>query len=115
MRVLGGAVLGFEAILIVLLIPVAAVVGTVNGPVWVFITAGVLLVIALIITAGTVTRPWGVAAGWVLQGIILATSVLVPIMLVLGGIFTLLWWLAVRWGQRADALRESGEQGQVDG
>ena len=115
MRVLGGAVLGFEAILIVLLIPVAAVVGTVNGPPWVFITAGVLLVLALIAAAAMVTRPWGVAFGWVLQGLILATSVLVPIMLVLGGIFVLLWWLAVRWGRRADALRDTGEPGPSAG
>jgi hypothetical protein len=27
-------------------------------------------------------------------------------MLIVGGIFALLWWLAVRWGRRVDALRE---------
>jgi hypothetical protein len=107
MRVLGSSVLGFEAIVVLLLIPVAANVGTLTGPPWLFIVVGIALMIALILTAGFITRPWAVWAGWVLQGLILATSILVPAMLIVGGIFAVLWWLAVRWGRRADAMRET--------
>jgi hypothetical protein len=105
-RVLGGAVLAFEAIVVILAIPVAATVGTVAGPPWVFIAAGLLLATALVVLAGFVNRPWAVPVGWVLQALVVATAVLVPAMLIVGGIFALLWWLAVRWGRRVDALRE---------
>jgi hypothetical protein len=105
-RVLGGAVLGFEAIIVILAIPVAATVGTVAGPPWVFITAGLILAAALVLLAGFVNRPWAVPVGWVLQGFVIATAILVPAMLIVGGIFALLWWLAVRWGRRVDDLRE---------
>lgn len=118
MRVLGGSVLAFEAIVVILLIPVAITVGTVSGPPWVFITVGIALVIALILTAGFVTRPWGVAVGWILQVLILATTVLVPAMLVVGGIFTLLWALAIRWSRRVENMKNQAaenEQGNGTG
>ena len=97
MRVLGTSVLVFEAIVVLLAIPVAVVVGTVSGPPWVFITAGIALAIMLIALAGVVTRPWAVPVGWVLQVLVLATSILVPVMIIIGGIFAALWWLAIRW------------------
>lgn len=106
MRVLGASVLAFEAIVVILLIPVAVTVGTVSGPTWVFICVGIALVVALIVAAGFVTRPWGITVGWILQVLILATAVLVPIMLVVGGIFTLLWALAIRWSRKVEALQE---------
>lgn len=107
MRVLGGAVLAFEAIVVILLIPVAITVGTVSGPPWLFIATGVVVVLALIVTAGYVTRPWGVAVGWILQALVIASAVVVPAMLVVGGVFALLWALAVRWGRRVDQMRAS--------
>jgi len=113
MRVLGGSVLAFEAIVVILLIPVAITVGTVSGPPWVFISVGIALVIALILTAGFVTRPWGITVGWILQVLILATSVLVPAMLIVGGIFTLLWALAIRWSRKVEAMKS--EQGSGSG
>ena len=112
MRVMGGAVLAFEAIVVILLIPVAIQVGTVSGPPGVFIAVGIALVIALVVTAGFVTRPWGIAMGWILQGLIIATAVLVPAMVIVGGIFALLWWLAIRWSRRVEQL--AAEQGRDD-
>lgn len=117
MRVLGGSVLAFEAIVVILLIPVAITVGTVSGPPWVFISVGIALVIALILTAGFVTRPWGITAGWILQVLILATTVLVPAMLIVGGIFTLLWALAIRWSKKVETMKneQGNEQGNGSG
>lgn len=114
MRVLGGSVLAFEAIVVILLIPVAITVGTVSGPPWVFISVGIALVIALILTAGFVTRPWGISVGWILQVLILATSVLVPAMLIVGGIFTLLWALAIRWSRKVEAMKSEQDNGSGD-
>lgn len=109
MRVLGGSVLAFEAIVVILLIPVAITVGTVSGPPWVFISVGIALVLALIVTAAFVTRPWAIAVGWILQVLILATAVLVPAMVIVGGIFMLLWALAIRWSRRVEEMKRSGE------
>lgn len=105
MRVLGTSVLVFEAIVVLLAIPVAVVVGTVSGPPWVFISAGIALALALIVLAGFITRPWAVKVGWVLQALVMATSILVPVMLIAGGVFVALWWLAVKWGRHVDELR----------
>jgi hypothetical protein len=112
MRVLGGSVLAFEAIVVILLIPVAITVGTVSGPPWLFISVGLALVIALIVTAGFVTRPWAITVGWILQVLIVATAVLVPVMVIVGGIFMLLWALAIRWSRRVDQMKRdsSGEE-----
>ena len=63
MRVLGAAVLAFEAIVVLLAIPVVVVVGTVPVPPWLGITGGVTLALALVVLARYVTRPWAVPVG----------------------------------------------------
>lgn len=105
MRVLGASVLALEAIVVILAIPAAAVVGTISGPPWVFITAGVLLALALIALAGLVTRPWAIPVGWVLQALIVAIGVLVPAMFIVGGIFAVLWGVAIHLGRKVEALQ----------
>jgi hypothetical protein len=104
-RVLGGSVLALEAIVVLL----ATALATSNGSVsrtalaWVI---GLVLMVLLVLTAGALGRPWGVWAGWAMQVLVLATSIVVGwTMLVVGGIFALLWFLAVRNGTRIDALR----------
>jgi hypothetical protein len=114
MKVLGSAVLAFEAIVVLL----ATALATSNGSVadtrlaWVL---GLVLMALLFAGIGTLRRPWGVAAGWVLQGLVLATSIVVGwSMVIIGGIFVVLWFVAVRTGRRVDALREAARD-QSDG
>ena len=102
MRVLGSAVLVFEAIVVLLAIPAAVTVGTFSGPPWAFIVAGIVLAVALIALAGVVTRPWAIPVGWVLQGLVVATAVLVPAMLIVGGVFAILWGVAIHLARRVD-------------
>ena len=101
MRVLGAAVLAFEAIVVLLAIPVV-VVGTVPVPPWLGITGGVTLALALVVLARYVTRPWAVPVGWVLQGLVVLTGLLAPPMFIVGGIFALLWGLAIRLARQVD-------------
>lgn len=103
MRVLGAAVLSLEAIVVILAIPVVVVVGTVPVPPWLGISAGVLLALALIVLARYVTRPWAIPVGWVLQALVVLTGLLAPAMLIVGGIFALLWGVAIKLGRQADA------------
>jgi hypothetical protein len=103
MKVMGASVLVFEAIVVGLFIPVAYFNGFVAdgiAAVW----AGGALVLLCLVAAALVRRPFGVALGWVVQALILATGVFVPMMIVLGGLFTALWWAAIHYGRRADAL-----------
>lgn len=103
MRVLGAAVLSLEAIVVILAIPVVVVVGTVPVPPWLGISVGVLLAVALIVLARYVTRPWAIPVGWVLQALVVLTGLLAPPMLIVGGIFALLWGVAIKLGRQVDA------------
>lgn len=108
MRVLGAAVLSLEAIVVILAIPVVVVVGTVPVPPWLGISAGVILALALIMLARYVTRPWAIPVGWVLQALIVLTGFLAPAMFIVGGIFALLWGVAIRLGRQVDQARGGG-------
>ena len=107
MRTLCASVLAFEAIIVLLAVPVAVVVrGIAPG---VGITFGAVLVVACIVVAGSQRRSWGVTAGWALQVIILLLGFVVPAMFVLGVIFAILWFYAIRVGRRGDAIEAAGE------
>jgi hypothetical protein len=108
MRVLGASVLSIEAIIVFLATSLAASNGSVSnvGLAW---AVGLALMVLLVLTAGLLGRPWGVALGWVMQGLVLATSIVVGwVMLVVGIMFVVLWYLAVRNGRRVDAIRAQG-------
>lgn len=102
MKVLGASVLALEAIVVILAIPVALVVGPVPAPTWLVVTGGIVLAIALIIVARYVTQPWGITAGWILQALVILTGFLARPMFVVGAIFALLWLVAIRLAQRVE-------------
>lgn len=103
MKAMGASVLVFEAIVMALFIPVAYFNGFAADGTTALWVGGVLLVLC-VVGAGLVRKPYGVAFGWVLQVLILATGVLVPMMFVIGGVFAALWWAAIHYGRRADEL-----------
>ena len=105
MKVLGTSVLAFEAIVVLLATALAASDTSVStGLAW---ACGFALIILLILGIGLLRRPYGVAFGWVLQVLVLASSIVVGwAMLVVGGIFVVLWFIAIRTGRRVDALRD---------
>ena len=58
-------------------------------------TLGLLAIVVLL----------SIPAAWVLQGIVILTGFLAPLMFVIGAIFAILWFYAVRLGTRIDAQR----------
>jgi hypothetical protein len=93
-RRLAGSVLIFEAIVIILAIPVAInVAGVAPAPA---ISAGLALATAAVVVAARVDRPGGVIAGWIVQALVLASALIIPVMALLGGIFAALWFGALR-------------------
>ncbi|KQR11045.1 DUF4233 domain-containing protein [Cellulomonas sp. Leaf334] len=66
---------------------------------------GGALSVTLIVLSGLMTRPGGYVAGSVVQGVVLAVGFVIPMMFVVGGIFVILWIVALRLGGRIDRER----------
>ena len=105
MRVLCSSVLAIEGIVVLLATSLATSAGSVanTGLAW---AAGLTLMVLLFLAPATLRFRWGLTLGWVLQALVLASAIVVGwTMLVVGGIFVVLWWLAIHNGSRVDALR----------
>ncbi|MDO4918434.1 DUF4233 domain-containing protein [Kocuria sp.] len=66
----------------------------------------VVLAALFVLLCGALRRPWGYAAGWVLQLVLIATGFLVPAMFAIGLLCALAWWYAVVKGGRMDRENE---------
>jgi hypothetical protein len=111
MRVLGSSVLAIEAIVILLATSLATSNGSVENTTRAWVVGAALMVL-LIVAVRTLRWSWGIIVGWVLQAAVLATSIVVGwSMLVVGLIFAVLWFFAVRLGTRVDRLRKAPEPG----
>jgi hypothetical protein len=102
-RPIAASILVFEAIIVVMAIPVAISLGDVDP-----IVAGIgggALALACVMTAGLLRRPWGYSLGWVLQVLLIASGFVVTAMFILGGLFAVLWFVGLRVGRRGEALR----------
>lgn len=110
MKVLCSAVLGLEALVVLLATSLAASNGSVSNTALAW-SVGLALMVLLFLAIGTLRRPWGLTVGWILQAVVLAASVIVGwSMLIVGGVFVVLWWLAIHNGSRVDALRAAREE-----
>lgn len=96
-RVLTSAVLAFEAVVVVLAIPMALVVGGYPAAVGWFLGG---LALACVLLPGLHARSWYLPAGWALQVAVVASGMWVPLMYGLGLLFAALWWLAIRIGSK---------------
>jgi uncharacterized membrane protein len=103
-KILCSAVLSMEAIVVFLGILVAGTNGDHDNKTLIFILGFVLMVV-LFLAVGTLRRPWGLTAGWILQIPVLAIGVLVPVMFIVGGLFLVLWYAAIHQGTKVDVLK----------
>jgi len=97
------AVLTLEAVTLGLTTPVMISVSDVSTGAAVAI--GVGLLVACLLVAGLLRRPWAYPLGWAIQVAAVALGFVVGIMFVLGGIFALLWGMADLLGRRIDRER----------
>lgn len=110
MRRLCGTVLAMEAVVVLLAIVPAKVLGHVNAGTAAGV-CGAIAVVALLLSGFVGRRRWALYAGSVLQVLVIASGVLVPpAMYILGTVFTALWitgiWLARKW--EADGSAPAG-------
>jgi hypothetical protein len=95
-------VLVMEVVVIWLAIPVALAVDHAR-PQRVGV-AGVVLAVAAIVLAALARRRlrWAIVGGSVLQALVIAAGVIVPVMYFLGAIFAAFWIIGLRLGHRLD-------------
>jgi cytochrome bd-type quinol oxidase subunit 1 len=100
MKRLCGTVLAMEAVIALLTIVPAKVLGHASAGTAAAV-CGAIAVVALLLAGQVGRRPWALYAGSALQLGVIACGVLLPAMYVLGAIFTALWftgiWLARKW------------------
>ncbi|MGY6018339.1 DUF4233 domain-containing protein [Streptomyces spinosirectus] len=73
-----------------------------TATVWTVSGIAMFLCLAL---CGVVTRPGGIALGWILQGALIASGFVVPTMFFLGAVFAALWWASVHYGRKIDEAK----------
>ncbi len=71
------------------------------------LAVGAVLAALCVVAAGLLRSRVGYLLGWVVQLLLIATALWVPIMLFLGLVFAGLWVVALVQGSRADALTAS--------
>jgi hypothetical protein len=92
--------LGLEAILVFFI--TLAVYGLDALPPAVAFGGGIALIAVLLIASALVRYPAGVWFGWVLQAVLIATGILVPLMYVIGAGFAALWVFCFVRGRAID-------------
>ena len=95
--------LGLEAVL-VFFVTLAAFGLKALEPVTAFV-GGAALIVALVIAAALLRFRWGVWPGWVLQAVLLATGILLPIMYVIAAGFIAIWIYCFVKGRQLDNQR----------
>jgi hypothetical protein len=110
MRRLCGTVLAMEAVIALLAIVPAKVLGHTSGGTAAAV-CGAVAVVAIVLSGVVGKRPWALYAGSVFQLAVIACGVLLPTMYVLGVIFAALWftgiWLARKWEREPTQTRSS--------
>ncbi len=104
---LGSIVLAFEVIVVFLAALVAFGLKAQPGPV--ALIGGGAICLALVITLGLLRFKWGFVLGWVLQGVIVATGIFVPVMWLIGLIFAGMWVYCMVVGGRIDRQKAAAE------
>ena len=112
---LGSIVLGSEAIVVVLAgLTVFGLRALPPGIApWWAIVGGLVLALAFLFVAGSITKPWAVAAGWTLQVVLALGALLEPAILVVALIFGGMWGYATIGGARLDRQRPTGSPAET--
>lgn len=101
-------VLGLEAVLM-FFVTLTAFGLKALPPVTAFAGGGALLVV-LVLTAGLLRYRWGVWLGWVLQAVLLATGILLPVMYFIAAGFVAIWIYCFVKGRQIDHQRSQQQE-----
>lgn len=82
------------------------------GSVWAVAGPGAVVCVLL---CGALRHPWAITVGWVLQGCLVASGVLLPVMYVLGVVFAVIWFAAVAVGRKVEAAKAAHAEAAAGG
>jgi hypothetical protein len=102
--------LALQAVVLGLTTPVMISVASVSVATALWVGLG--LTVACVVVAGMLRRSWAYYAGWAIQVASLALGFVIPMMFLLGIIFTALWSGAFFLGRKID--RERGERAVLE-
>lgn len=72
------------------------------------------LLAVFVLACAVVSRPWGMALGWILQLVLVALGFFEPMMFLVGGILLVTWFFAVRTGARLDRENVQRDREQAE-
>ncbi|MFC8038426.1 DUF4233 domain-containing protein [Paenarthrobacter sp. NPDC057355] len=77
---------------------------------------GIALSVVLVLACAVLSKPWGIALGWVLQIVLILTGLAEPMMFIVGVLFAICWWYGIRAGMRIDreVAQRDREQAEWD-
>lgn len=98
-------VLGFEAVVVLLVgLTIFGLKALPEGiEQWWAIVGGAVVALAMVAVAGMITKPWAIAAGWMLQIIVALSGFFEPTILLVVLVFGGMWGYATIVGARLDA------------
>ena len=102
MRTLASSVLASEAFVLFFATLVATDLSDVEDATLWAVGGGAAL--ACLVVTGLLRYPWAYVAGTLLQVLVIAAGLVVPVMFFLGAIFALLWGLGIYLGRRVARL-----------
>ncbi len=103
MRTLAASVLASEALVLFFATLVATELSEVDdSTLW---SVGGGAAVACLLIAGLLRNRWAYAAGSVLQVLVIAAGLVVPVMFFLGAVFAFLWVVAIFVGRRVARLQ----------
>ena len=102
-------VLGLEAILVFFVMLTAfGLKALPPGPAF---GGGLGLIVALVLVAGLLRFRWGVWLGWVLQAVLVATGIFLPVMFVVAAVFVAIWIYCFVKGRQLDNAKRAYLEG----
>ena len=69
-----------------------------------YLVGGIVLAALCLVAAGALRSRVGIALGWAVQALTLASALVLPAMLVVAGLFGFLWWMCLTQGRRLDLI-----------
>ena len=105
---LASIVLAFELIVVFLASLVAFGLKVQPGPI--ALIGGGVICLAILFTMAMLRHEWGFVLGWVLQGVIVATGIFVPVMWAIGLVFAGMWIYCMVVGGRIDRQKAAAEE-----
>ncbi|MGG5175322.1 DUF4233 domain-containing protein [Pseudarthrobacter sp. J1763] len=77
------------------------------------LTVGIAVAVIMVVACAFLSKPWGVALGWLLQVVLILTGFVEPMMFVVGVLFAVAWWYGIRTGIRIDTENAQREREQA--